>query len=100
MTNYDVTRVKRITAEYGVISSFVKKFVQNREKSTNGDYYQTLSSCSTADVNLLSINVYVYVIFSYRWDLNNGQVHYLIMRLSYIHLVKNSDSPKNYSKIP
>ena len=36
---FDVTRVERKTAEYGVISSFVKKPAQNREKSTNGDYY-------------------------------------------------------------
>ena len=28
----------RKTAEYAVISSFVKKPAQNREKSTNGDY--------------------------------------------------------------
>ena len=40
MTNYDVIRVERKTAEYVVISSFVKKFAQNREKSTNGDYLQ------------------------------------------------------------
>ena len=37
LTNYDVTRVERKTAEYRVISSFVKKPVQNREKSTKGD---------------------------------------------------------------
>ena len=40
LTNYDVTRVERKTAEYAVISSFVKKPAQNREKSTNGDYYR------------------------------------------------------------
>ena len=38
LTNYDVTRVERKTAEYAVISSSVKKSAQNREKSTNGDY--------------------------------------------------------------
>ena len=41
LTNYDVTRVERKTAEYAVISSFVKKPAQNREKSTNGDYYSS-----------------------------------------------------------
>ena len=35
----DVTRVERKTAKYAVISSSVKKPSQNREKSTNGDYF-------------------------------------------------------------
>ena len=38
LTNYDVTRVERKSAEYALTTSFVKKLVQNREKSTNGDY--------------------------------------------------------------
>ena len=41
-TNYDVTRVERKTAEYVVISSFVMKTAQNREKSTNGHYFSNM----------------------------------------------------------
>ena len=33
LTNYDGIRVERKTAEYVVISSFVKKPAQNREKA-------------------------------------------------------------------
>ena len=39
LTIYDVIRVEKKTAEYVVISSFMKSFAQNREKSTNGDYF-------------------------------------------------------------
>ena len=38
MTNYDVTRVERKTAEFLGINSFVQKRAQNREKTTSGDY--------------------------------------------------------------
>ena len=38
LTNYDVIRVERKTAEYTVINSSVQKRPQNREKSTSGDY--------------------------------------------------------------
>ena len=41
MTNYDVIRVERKTAEYTVISSPVEKRAQNREKNTSGDYFLT-----------------------------------------------------------
>ena len=39
MTNYDVIRVERKTAEYTVINSSVEKRAQNREKTTSGDYW-------------------------------------------------------------
>ena len=38
LTNYDVIRAERKTAEYAVINSSVKKPAHNREKSNNGDY--------------------------------------------------------------
>ena len=38
LTNYDVTRVERKTAESLGINSLVKKRAQNREKPTSGDY--------------------------------------------------------------
>ena len=37
MTNYDVTRVERKTAELLVIDSSVQKRAQNREKTTSGE---------------------------------------------------------------
>ena len=43
MTNYDVTRVERKTAELlGIISS-VQKRAQNREKTTSGDYFYSIN---------------------------------------------------------
>ena len=39
LTNYDVIRVERKTAEYTVINSSVEKRTQNREKTTSGDYF-------------------------------------------------------------
>ena len=39
LTNYDVIRVERKTAEYTVINSSVQKRAQNREKPTSGDYF-------------------------------------------------------------
>ena len=39
MTNYDVIRVERKTAEFTVINSSVQKRAQNSEKTTSGDYY-------------------------------------------------------------
>ena len=39
LTNYDVTRVERKTAELTVINFDVQKRAQNREKITKGDYY-------------------------------------------------------------
>ena len=36
---YDITREESKTAELTVIFSTVQKRAQNREKSTNGDYY-------------------------------------------------------------
>ena len=38
LTNYDVIRVERKTAEYTEINSSVQKRAQNREKTTSGDY--------------------------------------------------------------
>ena len=38
MTNYDVIRVERKTAEYAVTNSSVQKRAQKREKITSGDY--------------------------------------------------------------
>ena len=56
LTNYDVARVERKTAEYEVISSFVKKPGQNREKSTNGDY---LPICRKLDNKaIFCVNIY------------------------------------------
>ena len=38
MTNYDIIRAKRKTAEYAVTNSCAEKRAQNREKTTSGDY--------------------------------------------------------------
>ena len=40
VTNYDVTRAERKTAELLGINSSVEKRAQNREKTTSGDYYR------------------------------------------------------------
>ena len=44
MTNYDVIRAERKTAEPTVIKSSVQKRAQNREKTTSGDYFLILLS--------------------------------------------------------
>ena len=59
LTNYDVIRVERKTAEYAVISSFIKKPAKNREKSTNGDYYVSVLASeiiSTLEDGVLSVS--------------------------------------------
>ena len=39
MTNYDVIRVEKKTAEYTEINTPVQKKTRNRGKSTSGDYF-------------------------------------------------------------
>ena len=46
MTNYDVIRVERKTAEYTVINSSVEKRAQNREKTTSRDYLKLSTQIS------------------------------------------------------
>ena len=46
MIIYDITREERKTAELTVINSTVQKRAQNREKSTNGDYF--IITCVTS----------------------------------------------------
>ena len=75
MTDFDVTRVERETAEHQVISSIVKKPVQNREKSTYRDYLledatQLLKDCDFLPKSILHTGVILS--FVHRSLRNNG----------------------------
>ena len=50
LTNYDVTRLERRTAELIVINSTVQKRAQNREKIASGDYSHSNDECSSPEV--------------------------------------------------
>ena len=54
MTNYDVIRVERKTAELAVINSFVENRPQNREETTSGDYFCDLND-STIQTTAIQI---------------------------------------------
>ena len=82
LTNYDVTRVERKTAEYAVISSSLKKPAQNREKSTNGDYSCPGVTSSTSRVELCKI---FYIIFIER-NVHTMNTFYICL----IHITKEA----------